>query len=441
MNDSNRRARFNQKPAAFARSLALTGALCAALLGLFGCVLPFAPSPTPSPTVTATDTLTPSPAPTATQTATATQTLTPTHDGPDGIWGRFAAPREKASTPIPPPMPPLVVPDEMQAVILAGLDKPNPYPGRSDALILLLYHPRLSKAALISIPPDLFGYLPGETMQRLYAAYPLGGAALLQSAIEYNLGIRPNAWVVGHIDDFPLLIDEFGGLNVSVLQDIPNVCGDILYQGEVHMNGAQVLCYARLREGSDEAARGLRQQQILRLMLDHMVRNGNLTRVNDLFTVFRSRIDTNLTLLDALKTIPLALRLGDPSRVAYFQIGPDQTSLWQMSEKPPAQVFLPRRDEIRRQLDQAVEFVSKPSPLNDIVVTLEFQLTHAPLFDIARTPIIYTPRPSRTPTRTITPTFNGTVTAGPSPTRSTTPTRTITPTPTPTPTLTNTFAP
>lgn len=432
MKKSGCRAAHSCNLQTLARIFALTAVWAFAL----GCTALAGPSATPTqPELTATDspsaTLPPEPTPTP------TLTPTPTPSGPLPIWGRFAAPRGYSATSIPPPMPPLELPDELRAVILAGLDRPNPYPGRSDMLILVIYHPRLSKAVLVSIPPDLFGYIPGQTMQRMYAAYPLGGGELLQTTIEYNLGIHPDYWLAAHIDDFPLLIDELGGLTVPIMQDIPNVCGDILYQGDVRMNGAQTLCYASLREGQDEAARGLRQQQILRLILDVMVRNSNLTRVNDLFTVFRSRIDTNLTLQDTLKAIPLVLRLGDPSRTAYFQIGPAQTSLWQISDKPPAEVFLPRREAIRLQLEQAVEFVNKPSPLNDIVVTLEFQLTHAPLFEVARTPEPYTPRPTMAPTSQPTPT----ITPGPSPTRTRTPIGTVTTTPSPIPTTTATFSP
>ena len=332
-------------------------------------------------------------------------------------------------------MPALDFPEEARAVILAGLDRPDPYPGRSDALLLLIYHPRLSKAALISIPPDLFGYLPGQTMQRLYSAYPLGGARLLQQTIEYNLGIRPNAWLVIHNDDFSLLVDELGGLTVPVLEDIPTVCGDILYQGEVQMDGQQVLCYSRLRLGTDEAARGLRQQQILSLLLERIASGGNLAKLPELYSLFRSRIDTNLTAADALDAIPLGLRLSDPNRVAYFKIGQDETELWQISDQPPATVFLPRRDAIRKVLESAIAFINKPSPLSDVVLTREAQLTASPTVGTPGTPTI--PLPTRTPRPQVSQTAAATLTF--TPTR--TATATLTPTPTLTPTLTSTFSP
>ncbi len=375
-------------------------------------VSPLPPSRTPSPTASSTSSITPTPSP----------------EGTLPVWGRFAAPRGTPATPIPPPMPAADLPEEARAVILAGLDRPNPYLGRSDALILLLYHPRLSKAALISIPPDLFGYLPGETMQRLYSAYPLGGARLLQQAIEYNLGIRPQGWLVVHSDDFALLVDELGGLTVPVLEDIPNTCGDRLYQGDVEMNGEETLCYVRLRQGPDEAARGLRQQQVLSLLLERLASGGNLLKLPELFSLFRSRIDTNLTNLDAVSAIPLALQLSDPKHVAYFRIGKEQTTLWQISEQPPGTVFLPRREAIQAVLQEAIDFINKPSPLSDTILTREVELTASPTVGTpgtpTRAPATRTPRPptalpsptagiSRTPTSANTPTPSATSTHSP----------------------------
>ena len=418
------------------------------LMTAAGCAFPGQKLPEQTPSATpplpsATASLTPT-----VPTLTPTETETPTPEGGLPVWGTFSGPRGKLVTPIPPPMPAAELSSEVKAIILAGLDRPSPYNGRADTLLLVIYHPRLAKAALISIPPDLFGYMPGQTMQRLNSAYPLGGGSLLQQTIAYNLGIMPDFWLAAHIDDFALLIDELGGLTVPVLEDIPNQCGDILYVGEVKMNGEQVLCYARLRLGSDEAARGLRQQQILRLIFDHLVQNGNLAQAADLFNAFHSRIDTNLSILDALNAIPLALRLGDPSRTAYFQIGPDQTSLWQISEQPPATVFLPKPDAIRAVLQKAAAFVNEPSPQSDMVITLEYQLTRPPEKTTSAPSVptqTATPRPNGTATlaRSLTPSKTGPTPTGPTPTASQTLTASITPTPTITltPTITKTFAP
>jgi LCP family protein required for cell wall assembly len=309
----------------------------------------------------------------------------------------------------------------MHTLLLVGQDQFSPYLGRSDALLLVFYHPRLAKASLVSIPPDLFGYLPGYTMQRLSSAYAAGGIRLLTGAVEYNLGVRPDDWLVANMDDFILFIDELGGVTVPVMQAVPNACGDFIYPGEVFMEGWLAACYARLRVGTDEASRGLRQQQLLFIVLQRLAGGGNLIRLPELYQLFNRRVRTSLTLEDLLANGSLMLRLADPKRVGFFQMGEGETEVWQISEQPPATVFLPRRPAILKLLERAIDFASKPAPFSDLVVTLEYELTVSP------TPTL-SPTPTPTFTETLTPTFL--------PTETPTPTGSATPGASPTPSVT-----
>lgn len=384
-----------------------------------GCAaLPPVTTPTFSPPVVFTPSLTPS----------STSTSSPTPIPPESlpVWSTYPAPRLTPATPVPPPFGRVALPEGMHTLLLVGQDQFSPYLGRSDALLLVFYHPRLAKASLLSIPPDLFGYLPGYTMQRLSSAYAAGGIRLLTAAVEYNLGIRPDDWLVANMDDFILFIDELGGVTVPVMQAIPNACGDLIYPGEVFMEGWLAACYARLRVGTDEAARGLRQQQLLFIVLQRLAGGGNLIRLPEMYSLFNRRVRTSLTLEDVLANSGLVLRLADPKRVGFFQMGEGETDVWQISEQPPATVFLPRRLAIQKLLERAIGFASQPAPFSDLVVTLEYELTVSP------TPTL-SPTPTITPTETITPTLLPTETPTPTgsikPGASLTPSVTLTPTP------------
>ena len=379
-----------------------------------GCVTPpSAATPTSSPPAVFTPSLTPS----------LTFTPSPTPIPPESlpVWSTYPAPRFTPSTPVPPPFGRVALPEGMHTLLLVGQDQFSPYLGRSDALLLVFYHPRLAKASLVSIPPDLFGYLPGYTMQRLSSAYAAGGIRLLTGAVEYNLGVRPDDWLVANMDDFILFIDELGGVTVPVMQAVPNACGDFIYPGEVFMEGWLAACYARLRVGTDEASRGLRQQQLLFIVLQRLAGGGNLIRLPELYQLFNRRVRTSLTLEDLLANGSLMLRLADPKRVGFFQMGEGETEVWQISEQPPATVFLPRRPAILKLLERAIDFASKPAPFSDLVVTLEYELTVSP------TPTL-SPTPTPTFTETLTPTFL--------PTETPTPTGSATPGASPTPSVT-----
>lgn len=361
------------------------------------------PSPSPSPTASPTILLTPTVVPSR------TITPTPTYD-PLQPWGMYNGPRLTPVTQIPPPFASVTRPSEVRVIMLLGTDRNAPYVSRTDAIQLILYHPRLSRASLISLPPDLMVYIPGYTMQRLEVAYAVGGWRGLSDTIQYNFGIRPNYYVLVHLDEFTRFIDKsLGGLDVTVYQPYPNpkICGGIP-GGTFHMTGDQVLCYIRFREGPDEADRNQRQQDVFRLILLRMVQAGNLARLPDLYKSFSSTIETNLTLTDLLEAVPLTIKLGDVRRVAYYFLGTDELSNWKIPGDLAPSVFLPNRKNIASILQNAMGYVQTPAPLSEVVKTYEAAMTNIPSATITQTPSITstrtnTLRASLTPSRTLTP--------------------------------------
>lgn len=387
---------------------------------------------TPVYELTESPTTSPSPGLTDTPTATVSPTLTRRIPDQQQVWENFAGPILTPVVSIPPPMTGLVIPDEVRILAIAGVDRDEPYSGRTDAMALVIYHPRLSRASLISIPPDLFGYIPGYTMQRVNIAYSVGGARMFSDTLEYNTGLRPDNYAVFNLDEFSRLIDDLGGINVSVLENVSQYCPGIP-QGEVLLNGDKALCYLRLRLGDDELTRNRRQQEVLRTVFMRLVEGGNIVRVPELYETYRETLDSNLTLDSILSSIPLALRLGDPTRIGYFQLSEKELSSWQISQHPSVNVFLPNRPALMVLMQEAVDYVSVPSPLKDTVITLEYELTTSPTptNTYTVTPTMTstpTPRPTRTPTVTITPTGVPTKTRTVTPTRTPTRTNTVTPT-------------
>ena len=432
------------------------GGVFSALLIALSLILSACSTPTPGPAAT----LTPSPTqtqyhaflPSATITPVPTPTFTPTVTStidPAHPWLPFPGPQTTSAAPIPPPFPALSLPDEVQSLVLMGTDTDAPFVGRTDAILLVLYHPRLGRASVISLPPDLMVYIPGFTMQRLNTAYALGGEHLLRQTILYNFGIRPDHWAVVHLDSFTTFIDSvLGGLDVNVVQGYPNpkFCGGIP-TGVFHMTGAQVLCYVTFRLDTDEADRNRRQQEVFRAILLRMLRNGHLSRLPDMVNFFEHSVETDLTLGQLTADIPLALELGDPAHLALFHFSDDELKSWVLKSAISQTVFMPNRTAIGGLLANAAGFIQTPAPLSDIVLTEAYELTNVPTLTSTGittptstrtiTPLpTLTFTPSRTPTITLTPTITPTgPTATPSPTGPT-PTG-----PTPTPSLTSTPSP
>lgn len=341
------------------------------------------------------------------------------------LWGDFLPPSIDPITPIPPPQAQLQMPDEVLVWVLLGSDTEPPFIGRTPAIHLLFIHPRFSKASLVSIPGDLFVYIPGYTMQRINSAYALGGIETLRQTLAYNFGVNPSRFVLAHPGDFQWLVDDINGIEVTVFSPMPQACGGIR-AGLVEMDGTLALCYGTYKEGMDEIDRMQRQQQLLRVIFRKLTQDGNLIQLPVLYASFEGWVKTDLSLGELMGYIPLALRLADSNRIGYYMIGWDQISLWELPGYTQTQVFLPKEKDVKILLEDAIERILVPEPLTGQVRTLEAQLTAA--YQATATPgvlEVITPTPTSTstiplPTTSQTPSPTGT-TPGPSPTQTPTP--------------------
>ena len=403
--------------------------LCLLLAACALATVPSAPTGTPisSPA-------TPSPKPnTATPSATwqPSPTFTPTTVLP--VWQSYPGPSTDPSVPIPPPMAPFALPEDVQSIVLLGTDRNSPYIGRTDAIQLVLYSAKTNHASFLSLPPDLFVYLPGFTMQRLQIAYAMDGIDLLNTTLEYNFGIRPDHYLLVHLDNFSQLVDDLGGLEVDVPREYPELC-DGIPAGYIQMDGETALCYVRYREGPGELDRSDRQQAVLKAAFLRLVQGGNLISLPQLHRDYKDTVESDLSLKELMDAIPLALNLGVEGRIANFNLGEEGLTTWQLPGQAQAAVFLPVPDSVRDTLQMAVDFVESPAPQSSRVVTLAYELTVSPTATNTPTATMTptrtrTPIPTYTKTRTITPTRTKTQTR--------TPTRTQTETEIPTETLTS----
>lgn len=315
-------------------------------------------------------------------------------DFPYATRESYLPPSIDPATPIPPPLVELDLDEEILVWVLLGADVEPPYTGRTEAIHLLFIHPRFSKASLVSIPGDLYVYIPGYTMQRLNTAYALGGIETLRDTFAYNFGVRPSRFVLAHPGDFQWLVDDINSVDVTVFYPIPQYCGGIP-AGLIRMDGSLALCYASFRDKFDEIDRMRRQQQLMRVIFRKITQDGNLIQLPTLYASYEGWIKTDLSMSELLSYIPLALRLADTDRVSYSMLGWEVLTLWEIPGYSQAQVFLPDREGVLDILQQAINFVLTPAPLTNQVQTLEAQLTAV---HQSTAQFIATPTPSQTPT-------------------------------------------
>ncbi len=186
--------------------------------------------------------------------------------------------------------------------LLIGSDKRPGGSFRTDTMVIAILRPNDGQVSLISIPRDLWVFIPGWENQRINTAYqhgisvgyPGGGPGLLKETIQYNLGIRIDHTAMVEFDGFRKIVDTLGGVDVPVScpytdwrlidpnLDPENENNWHLYTagpGLIHMDGDLALWYARSRQKSNDFDRGRRQQEVLRSLFNQALQAGTLSRL------------------------------------------------------------------------------------------------------------------------------------------------------------------
>lgn len=147
-------------------------------------------------------------------------------------------------------------------------------PGRADSIMLL--HASFGRVRKLSILRDSEAAIPGHGIQKINAAYALGGAALTIETVEAFMGngLEINHLIEVNFADFPELIDALGGIDVVADQRICSSFGNFyrgirFKKGKNHLNGDRALGFARVRTNTcavrpeDDRDRAARQQKVL----------------------------------------------------------------------------------------------------------------------------------------------------------------------------------
>lgn len=280
---------------------------------------PAAPSytATPPPTATAQATSTP----TATVTPTSLPQINPTAEL--NITGSMAEGVPTPPTAIPSPVPAFDMPDGTTNILLLGVDAnaDGSDGDRTDTMIIVSINQKTRTASMISLPRDLYIYMPNRIMGRLNTAYVLGGVELLEQTILYNFGIPIHYYARVNFEGFKQIVDVMGGVTMAVscpLEDWRLISPELdptleenwerfkLGAGIHDMDGDLALWYARSRLTTNDFDRGRRQQQLLHAMFNQGVDLGLVTKVPELWATFSQYVQTDMDIGRILQLATLA---------------------------------------------------------------------------------------------------------------------------------------
>ncbi len=306
------------------------------------------------------------------------------------LYPTVVAPPSPDTSGVGPTPIPLLNDNDTINFLLIGHDQGTPTSFRTDTLVAVILWPNDGQVSMISIPRDLWVYIPTVGMDRINTAYEYGignyqggGAALLRDTIAYNLGLRIDHVAMVDFSGFSRIVDTLGGIDVPVAcpytdwrlidpsynsNDPNNWAEYSVPSGMIHMNGDLALWYARSREASSDFDRGRRQQEVLRAMFAQALKANTLSHIPQLYSDFSSTITTDLGLADILKLSLYAPKLTN-ANIRGFYVRPPYVSAW--VTPGGADVLLPNQPSLQQLLSEATTLSNVSAQRDAISIQVE----------------------------------------------------------------------
>lgn len=238
-----------------------------------------------------------------------------------------------------------------QNILVLGVDSngPNtlPFSGvRSDTMIILNIDIHGKSVNAISIPRDSKVYLADEHgVQKINAAYALGGVELTRKTIEETLGIKIHNYIIVNAEGIRKLIDAIGGVPIYVEQNMHyfDHSGKLyidLLRGQQVLDGRQSEGYLRYRKDYlGDIGRVHRQQKFIKALIEKIKSPEALRKIPEALKIasLYTRTDLNLYQMSQYAAIAREIDLnkvefvmlpGGPNKkgiISYWILDPEKT--------------------------------------------------------------------------------------------------------------------
>jgi anionic cell wall polymer biosynthesis LytR-Cps2A-Psr (LCP) family protein len=110
------------------------------------------------------------------------------------------------------------------------------------------------------------------------------------------------------------------------------------------MDGEMALWYVRARYSTSDFDRLRRAQEVIQGIFVKMLTLDGITRAPELYDLFKTSVETDMTLADILTLLPMATKLTDTNQVKRFAVSQDYVTPW-MTEGG-ASVQIPDQEKI-----------------------------------------------------------------------------------------------
>lgn len=165
--------------------------------------------------------------------------------------------------------------------------------GRTDT-IMLLNIPRSGEPTLLSIPRDSYVNIPGWGMDKINAAFTVGGPQLLAQTVEEATGLRVDHYAEIGMGGLANMVDAIGGVEMCPDVPIQDPLANLDIQaGCQEFDGATALGYVRTRATAmGDLDRVVRQREFFSALLNTATSPGTLLNPFRVFPMVGDAVGT-----------------------------------------------------------------------------------------------------------------------------------------------------
>ena len=203
-------------------------------------------------------------------------------------------------------------------LLLGAAGEHKPGGNLTDTVMVMSVDTENKKAALFSLPRDLYVQIPDtQSYAKINSLYPIGikenqGINLVKKSVEEITGINLDYYLVIDFEGFKKVIDQIGGINIISPRDIydtsypgPNYSYETfsLPKGFHVLDGETALKYVRQRHGDPEGdfGRAKRQQQVIQAVKNKLFSIQtlfNVVALNNILDTLGESVKTDITFED-----------------------------------------------------------------------------------------------------------------------------------------------
>lgn len=249
-------------------------------------------------------------------------------------------------------------PDGQIKIALLGVDDYGEGNFRTDVIMILSIDPSTDTTTLISFPRDLYVTIPGCGEDRINNAWRCGGFQSLQATLQTNFGFQPDYYAMVNFNAFEAVVNSIDGVDVDVTQHFEDGCyfnqknWCVLEPGVMHMDGEWALWYSRARYSTSDFDRNRRAQDVIQAIAQKALSLNMLTKVPELYGIYRDYVDTNLPLTVILSNISRLKELTSFEKLRRYAVTRDMAIDWIVESG--AEVLIPDYTQIEPMLNEAL---------------------------------------------------------------------------------------